>query len=753
MNRPQRIGEWLREHPVRADLAMLLLLTLLWAAYFWRVLTPNLANQVSLPQGDFSGQFVAFGAYQARRLMAGEVPLWNPYNNGGHPFIADTQAAVFYPPRLLTIVLSARLFGGWSYSTLQGEAIAHFWLASVWMYLFARTVTGSHLGGLVSAIVFAYGGYLTGYPPLQLAILEAGVWLPLALLGIHKASQGDLEAAPRWNMSWLALSALALGISLLAGHPQTSLFGIYIVIAYILHRTARRRLAWFRAIPPIMGVVGLGFGLAAVQIMPGLEYMRLTTRTSYGFEALAGGFPFSDLITLLLPGALTVWSPLYNGIAPLALAGIAVWRREEGARFWLAIILVALGLSFGGSTIIYHAAYLAAPGFALFRGQERAAYGIACGAAILAGLGTGAVQRGGWQQGRLASILGGAALIAWLIAFELLVMGRAFPQADLFGLLQAAFLLALLATLTWIVLGWLPFSSYRFGWGLALAGLIIFDLFSVTIDTNWEPVPAAQRTLLSDIVPVALADEGLFRVDGRLGLGENYGTLVGLQDVRGTSPLRLAALDGYLSLPQYRLHQLLAVKYVFTDWQQLEVPSTIRASTNDGTLNLYLHEINEPFPRAWMAYRVMITPDQAQALGWISDPSFDPRTTVVLQHEPELALPATIPEEASVRVTRYVPEEIELAVRTPTDGILVISEWSYPGWQATVDGLATPIWEADAGLRALPLKAGEHQVVLRYRPLSFAIGAGISVVSALCLIAGLMVGFWQQRTAIAYARV
>jgi len=102
----EHLQAWFTRRPRLADAAALVILTLLWSFYFWRVLTPDPNNQVSLPQGDYSGQFFAFGDYQARRLLAGEIPLWNPYNNAGHPFLADTQSAVFYPPRLITIVIS-----------------------------------------------------------------------------------------------------------------------------------------------------------------------------------------------------------------------------------------------------------------------------------------------------------------------------------------------------------------------------------------------------------------------------------------------------------------------------------------------------------------------------------------------------------------------------------------------------------------------------------------------------------------------
>ena len=106
------------------DVHAIIALVLLWLLFFWRLFTPIASDQASLAKGDFSGQFVAFAGYQYERLSRGEIPLWNPYNNGGLPFIADTQAAVFYPPRWVTIGLSA-LAGGWSYNALQLEMTFH----------------------------------------------------------------------------------------------------------------------------------------------------------------------------------------------------------------------------------------------------------------------------------------------------------------------------------------------------------------------------------------------------------------------------------------------------------------------------------------------------------------------------------------------------------------------------------------------------------------------------------------------------
>src|SRR5258708_15837116 len=143
-------------------MSVILLSALCWL-FFWRMLTPNVVNQQSLVEGDFSGQFVAFAQYQAVRLGQGEVPLWNPYNDGGHPFLADTQAAVFYPPRLLTVAL-LNLSGGSTpqrmYDALQKEMILHTLVASLLMYALLRRLTRGQPysvvagGGAGGAVVF-----------------------------------------------------------------------------------------------------------------------------------------------------------------------------------------------------------------------------------------------------------------------------------------------------------------------------------------------------------------------------------------------------------------------------------------------------------------------------------------------------------------------------------------------------------------------------------------------------------------------
>ena len=65
----------------------LLLWTAAVALFFW----PMLSGRVHIANGDFSGQFHAFGLFQMRELVAGRFPLWSAGSFSGFPFAADPQ--------------------------------------------------------------------------------------------------------------------------------------------------------------------------------------------------------------------------------------------------------------------------------------------------------------------------------------------------------------------------------------------------------------------------------------------------------------------------------------------------------------------------------------------------------------------------------------------------------------------------------------------------------------------------------------
>jgi uncharacterized membrane protein YfhO len=72
-----------------------------------------------------------------------------------------------------------------------------------------------------------------------------------------------------------------------------------------------------------------------------------------------------------------------------------------------------------------------------------------------------------------------------------------------------------------------------------------------------------------------------------------------------------------------------------------------------------------------------------------------------------------------------------------------LTDAHYPGWRALADSLETPIYRADLLFRAVYLPAGQHRVEFVYDPLSFKLGAAISLTALLGLVVG--IAWWSKR--------
>jgi hypothetical protein len=246
------------------------------------------------------------------------------------------------------------------------------------------------------------------------------------------------------------------------------------------------------------------------------------------------------------------------------------------------------------------------------------------------------------------------------------------------------------------------------------------------------------------LVQAILADPGVYRVDGTRTVRENYGTLYGVMDIQGTSPLRLASVDRLLKLPPERAWEALAVRYVPTDRSALTVPSTIVAKGDDPQGPVNLHRLDNPRPFARLVYRTWIEPDDSAALGIFSDPSYDARNTVILPAEPGVALPGETPQGGQADLISFAPEAISVQTKSSSAAILCLSLVYYPGWQATLDGQPTPLLRADTALTALVVPAGDHTVQLRFQPQSYALGALISILT-LILAGGISIALAVRR--------
>jgi hypothetical protein len=457
---------------------------------------------------------------------------------------------------------------------------------------------------------------------VQLAVLRTAVWLPLLLWALLRAT-----AQPgRWG--WWIAAGVATAVMWMAGHPQTFLFagyaaGAWLILLLVLAWRRTRRWLALLAGAALAGVVALG--LAAAQLLPSLEYVGLSVRADTSYAFVSGGFPLQDTWQLILPGVLTFYSPLYVGVAALGLAVVAIFGQRAAASaqdsatsapgrggvwFFCGVTLFALLASYGDNGPLYPLLYQIAPGWNLFRGQERAAYLVAFGLSVLAGYGAALApilrQR---TRARIATMYAGA-IIGGVYAFGLLwqLPGRTTMGQWRYLLLAAATIA--LATGFAMLLRWPGWSDRR---SALLAALVIGNLFVVNIGTNlgdFDPVrktlpPPEVAALQVAAAETATANLGVpGRVYNEFRVYEDYAMRAEVEDVWGASPLRLARYAALFdAFPLDRMWRLTGVDHVLTWRRELFMPSTLLAEFPQAADTTYLHRLAEPNPRAWLVGR------------------------------------------------------------------------------------------------------------------------------------------------------
>jgi hypothetical protein len=243
------------------DITLIVLLAFLPLLFFWRLITPNPADRMTIAAGDFTEQYFPLRAFAAQEWVAGHIPLWNPYLFGGQPALADIHSGALYPPHILESLLLGWSGLGFPLWALQWQVIAHFSLAAVGTYLFVRhlgvrkdvSLRQARFGGVIASLVFTYGGYLTGFPVQQITILEVSAWLPWVMWAVSAAIRPlTIDSRPPTNVSRITYyvlrffplllpytsaafwGALAFALAILAGRPQTVLYIFYLSLAYTI---------------------------------------------------------------------------------------------------------------------------------------------------------------------------------------------------------------------------------------------------------------------------------------------------------------------------------------------------------------------------------------------------------------------------------------------------------------------------------------------------------------------------------------
>ena len=166
----------------------------------------------------------------------------------------------------------------------------------------------------------------------------------------------------------------------------------------------------------------------------------------------------------------------------------------------------------------------------------------------------------------------------------------------------------------------------------------------------------------------------------------------------------------------------------------MPVASTIIASGEDRYGKVNMHKLTDPRPFSNLVYETRIVPNDAAALTALNDSSINLRRMVILEQQPSISVSGDKPADATATVTEFTPESFTIQVSTSTNAMLSVAHPDYPGWIATLDGATMPILRAYGALAAVVVPAGDHTIVFSYDPLSYKVGAIISLLAWISVV-------------------
>lgn len=414
----------MKREETRRSLLCVIVLILLPFFVFWEV---ALFREIPVA-GDVSAYYYPIQHAIAQQVKEGHIPLWNSRNLGGMSLLAESQG-VLYPFSLLFSFMP--IWMSISYSFLL-----HLSLAGVFMYLFMRSLDVSYGGALVASVTFMFCGFIMAHLG-HLSMVRTVPWLPLVLWAFERWRK-------RLDVKYIGAGALAIGLLLLAVHPQIAVYALGVTGAYIAYIayfglfSDVPKLRWKIALGSGV-MIGLGIFLALPQMLGFYEASQFYERSTgavEGYEMFASpSLPPIYLLHMifprLFPKDLNATEVIgYIGILPWALAFVAVFRWKHKAKFFFLVVLgVSLLLVLGKYTPLYSLMYHV-PIYNKFRVPPRNWFEFDFAMAVLAGVGFDCLTSAQIRVARrvLRYLAAGLAAIAVLIIVVALSLLRFSPN-------------------------------------------------------------------------------------------------------------------------------------------------------------------------------------------------------------------------------------------------------------------------------------------------------------------------------------
>jgi len=156
---------------------------------------------------------------------------------------------------------------------------------------------------------------------------------------------------------------------------------------------------------------------------------------------------------------------------------------------------------------------------------------------------------------------------------------------------------------------------------------------------------------------------------------------------------------------------------------------------------------------AWTVEKIRWIDDADAEIAALNE--FDPACEAIVDIRYQPALEGFIAQQdssASIRLVSYEPNHLVYEYQSQLPQMVVFSEIFYSkGWEAYIDGEFTPHVRANYVLRGMAVPAGEHEIVFKFEPVSYARGEKIALASSIGILL-LILGVAAKELMLLYSK-
>jgi hypothetical protein len=700
--------------------------------------------------------------YHRQNFWHGQIPLWNPYNNCGIPYVAQWNTLVLYPLSFIYLLLPLS-------SSLALFCLGHLFLGGLGMYFLAGRWTNSRLAGAVAGMGLAFSGLMLNCLMFPNDIAALG-WAPWV---IHATERAWLKGGRA-----VFLGALTGAMQMLTGAPEVILL-TWVVIA-VLHVAglasagghkidASRQQGGqpthrVRSLLRFGAVVLLVAGICAAQLAPFLDLLVYSHRQGL-VNSATWAMPRQGIANLMMPlfgmreGLFGVWlqpgqywtSSYYLGIGTLLLAFLSAGLMRNGRVAALAVCAIfGIGMALGNEGFIYPALRAAVPQLSTMRYPIKFIVLTTLAVPLLAAHG---VAR--WSptpqldkrplKSAIWVAVGLALLLVGLSAVLLLQRPTPYTRTIVgYGASRLAFLAAVGA-----VLALAPRLANTKAATLCWACLpLIFGLDGLTHMPRQNPVAprwmyeagAVDQFLPSNPTPALgqcramvspetddkleysiIPDPAKNCLSRRTALFDNLNLLE-----------RMPKTDGMFSLYPRRTADVTFMLYRSNSYPE-RLADFLAVSQISARSNLFSWETRPTSLPLVTGGQKPVFADEKETLRHLVSPTFNPRAEVLLPLEAQASVGDLGPAEVVVQSLRQTPDKMDMYVTSTAKALVVIAQTDYHWWKCFIAEKPAEIIRANHAFQAVAGPPGRHRLSLSYRDRSFLLGSIVSLATvAVC---------------------